>query len=90
MLIIGIYIILFLFMIYTRNRQHYVIFKALNSLAFVGIAIYSAISTNKMDFLNILLPGLIGCMLGDIILATKFKNHFLYGLIVFLMANLCF
>ncbi|MFR7592232.1 MAG: lysoplasmalogenase family protein [Longibaculum sp.] len=90
MLILGIYVVLFIMMIGTLKKPYYVFFKGLNSLAFVGIAIYGAISANRVDFLYILLPGLIGCMLGDIILATKLKNHFLYGLIAFLIANLCF
>jgi len=77
-------------MIYFINHKHFIYFKTLTSLGFVVTAIYSAYLSNSMHILIILLPGLIGCMMGDILLATKIKNQFLYGLTAFLLSNIYF
>lgn len=89
-MILGIYIVFFIMMIVSLKSRYYIFLKGLNSLAFVSIAVYGAIVNDQMAILYIMLPGFIGCIIGDIILAMKHKNHFLYGLIAFLIANLCF
>lgn len=89
-MILSMYIVFFIMMIVSLKSRYYIFFKGLNSLAFVSIAVYGAIVNNQMSILYIILPGLIGCMIGDIVLAMKHKNHFLHGLIAFLIANLCF
>lgn len=89
-MILGIYIVFFIVMILSLKSRYYVIFKGLNSLAFIGIAVYCAITAEHLSLLYIMLPGFIGCLIGDVILAMRFENHFLYGLIAFLIANLCF
>lgn len=89
-MILGIYIVLFILMIVALKSRYYIFFKGLNSLAFVVIAVYGAMNNHQMSVLYIMLPGLIGCMIGDIILAMKHENHFFHGLVAFLIANLCF
>lgn len=89
-MVFVIYTIFFLLMIFTLEKRYYVYLKGLNSLAFIGVAIYCAITADHLSILYIMLPGLIGCLIGDVLLATHYKNHFLYGLITFLIANLCF
>lgn len=89
-MILILYFIFFFLMIMSLKSRYYILFKALNSLTFIGIAVYASVISNHVSILYILLPGLIGCFIGDVILATHYENHFLHGLITFLLANLCF
>lgn len=85
-----LYGICFFMMIYFIKSRYFIYFKTLTSLGFVLTAIYCAYISHNMHILIILLPGLIGCMIGDILLATKIKHQFLYGLSAFLLSNLYF
>lgn len=85
-----LYSISFLLMIYFIKSCYFIYFKTLTSLGFVLTAIYCAYISHTTHILVILLPGLIGCMIGDILLATQIKHQFLYGLTAFLLSNLYF
>ena len=76
--------ILFLFLaLYHRNKSTYIYFKTLTSLTFVTIGIYYGyLSQNFM-----LVPTLIGFLIGDIMLATKLRRSFIYGMGGFFLAD---
>ena len=89
-MIFVIYSVFVIMMLLSINKKSHVVFKTINSLAFIVVAIYCAMSSNHLAMLIGLLPGLIGCLAGDFILATQYKKSFLYGLTCFLIANFCF
>lgn len=89
-MIFIIYSLFVLALLTSINKKSYIIFKTLNSLAFIGVALYCAIISQHTSLLVILLPALIGCGLGDFVLATHYKKSFLYGLGCFLVANICY
>lgn len=89
-MIFIIYAIFLIINIFTTKTKYHIIFKTLNSFAFLGVAIYSAIISDNVQLLYGMLPGLLFCVLGDFLLATSHKRSFVYGLLSFLIGNLCF
>ena len=89
-MIFAIYSVFVVMMLLSIKKKSYIIFKTLNSLAFIAVAVYCGITSDHMSMLVGILPGLIGCLAGDFMLATQYKKSFLYGLTCFLIANLCF
>lgn len=89
-MIFAIYSVFVIVMLLSIKKKSYIIFKTLNSLAFIAVAVYCGITSDHMSMLVGILPGLIGCLAGDFMLATQYKKSFLYGLTCFLIANLCF
>lgn len=83
--IMGIIYILFMALaVYHRNKSTYIYFKTLTSLAFVVTGIYYGY--HQQSF--ILIPTLIGFLIGDIMLATKLRRSFIYGMGGFLLADI--
>lgn len=89
-MILMIYAIFLIINILTIKTKYHIIFKTLNSFAFLGVAIYSAIMSDNILLLYAMLPGFLFCVLGDFLLATTYKKSFTYGLLSFLIGNLCF
>ena len=89
-MIFAIYSVFVVMMLLSIKKKSYIIFKTLNSLAFIAVAVYCGITSDHMSMLVGILPGLIGCLAGDFMPATQYKKSFLYGLTCFLIANLCF
>ena len=89
-MIFAIYSVFVVMMLLSIKKKSYIIFKTLNSLAFIAVAVYCGVTSDHMSMLVGILPGLIGCLAGDFMLATQYKKSFLYGLTCFLIANLCF
>lgn len=81
---IIIYIVFISLALYHRNKNTYIYFKTLTSAAFVLTGIYHG-SLNQ-NF--ILIPALLGFLLGDIMLASKLRRNFLYGMGGFFVADL--
>ena len=81
---IIIYIVFISLALYHRNKNTYIYFKTLTSAAFVLTGIYHG-SLNQ-NF--ILIPALLGFLLGDIMLASKLRKNFLYGMGGFFVADL--
>ena len=69
--------------VYHRNKGTYIYFKTLTSVTFVLAGIYFGYQSG--DF--ILIPTLIGFLVGDIMLATKLRRSFIYGMGGFLLAD---
>lgn len=78
-----IYLICMALAIYHRNKNTYVYFKTLTSITFVFTGIYYGYCTQNY----ILIPTLIGFLIGDIMLATKLRRSFLYGMGGFFAAD---
>ncbi|MEG0366980.1 MAG: lysoplasmalogenase family protein, partial [Coprobacillus sp.] len=89
-MILGIYAFFFIVMLITLKTKYHVYTKTLTSLVFLSIAIYGATQSRHMTYLYAMLPGLIGCVVGDYLLATHYQKSFLYGLIAFLIDNTCY
>ncbi|MEG0367875.1 MAG: lysoplasmalogenase family protein, partial [Coprobacillus sp.] len=89
-MIFIIYAIFLIINILTTKTKYHIFFKTLNSFAFLGVAIYSAIMSDNVKLLYAMLSGLLFCVLGDFLLATSHKRSFIYGLLSFLIGNLCF
>lgn len=81
---IIIYTLFLILALYHRNKNTYIYFKTLTSLTFVGIGIYHGYKTQTFY----LIPTLIGFLIGDIMLATKLRRSFLYGMGGFLLADI--
>ena len=81
---IIIYILCLGMALYHRDKKTYIYFKTLTSLMFVATGIYYGYE--KQDFR--LIPVLLGFLIGDIMLATKLRRSFLYGMGGFLLADL--
>ena len=79
-----VYILFLALALYHRNKSSYIYFKTLTSLTFVIIGIYHGYQNQKF----ILIPSLIGFLVGDIMLATKLKRSFIYGMGGFFLADL--
>ena len=69
--------------IYHRNKNTYIYFKTLTSLTFVITGIYYGIQNHYL----VLIPTLVGFLIGDIMLATKLRRSFIYGMGGFLLAD---
>ena len=80
---LGIYLVCMALAIYHRNKSTYIYFKALTSLTFVITGIYYGYQNRNF----ILIPALIGFFIGDIMLATKLRRSFLYGMGGFFAAD---
>lgn len=78
-----VYILFLLLALYYRNKDTYIYFKTLTSLTFVMTGIYQGYGQKNF----MLVPTLIGFFIGDIMLATKFKRSFLYGMGGFFLAD---
>ena len=79
-----IYILFLMMAIYHRNKDTYIYFKTLTSLTFVVTGIYYAHQCQSF----ILIPTLIGILVGDIMLATKLRRSFIYGMGGFFLADI--
>ena len=79
-----IYILFLMMAIYHRNKDTYIYFKTLTSLTFVVTGIYYAHQCQSF----ILIPTLIGFLVGDIMLATKLRRCFIYGMGGFFLADI--
>ena len=79
-----IYILFLMMAIYHRNKDTYIYFKTLTSLTFVVTGIYYAHQCHNF----ILIPTLIGFLVGDIMLATKLRRSFIYGMGGFFLADI--
>lgn len=83
---LGICIVYLFFMslaVYYRNKSSYIYFKTLTSTTFVLTGIYLGYQGGNF----ILIPTLIGFLIGDIMLATKLRRSFIYGMGGFLLAD---
>ena len=80
---ISIYILFLILALYHRNRSTYIYFKTLTSVTFVLTGIYQGYSTGNYS----LVPALAGFLIGDIMLATKLRRSFLYGMGGFFAAD---
>ena len=79
----AIYGLFFMLALYHRNKDTYIYFKTLTSLTFVITGIYHGYYNRNY----ILIPVLIGFFIGDIMLATKMRRSFLYGMGGFFLAD---
>ena len=80
---LAIYIVFMALAIYHRNKDSYIYFKTLTSLTFVITGIYYGIQNHYL----VLIPTLVGFLIGDIMLATKLRRSFIYGMGGFLLAD---
>lgn len=80
---IAIYILFFVLALYHRNKNTYIYFKTLTSATFVITGIYYGYQNHNY----MLIPTLAGFLLGDIMLATKLRRSFIYGMGGFLLAD---
>ena len=80
---IVIYLVCMALAIYHRNKSTYIYFKALTSFTFVLTGIYYGYCNQNY----IIIPTLIGFFIGDIMLATKLRRSFLYGMGGFFVAD---
>lgn len=78
-----IYILFVGMAIYHRNKDTYVYFKSITSLTFVAAGIYYGCGSRFWA----LLPALVGFLIGDIMLATKLRRSFIYGMGGFFLAD---
>lgn len=83
-IMVVIYLICLVLAIYHRNKNTYIYFKTLTSLTFVVTGIYYGYCNQNYT----LIPVLIGFLIGDIMLATKLRRSFIYGMGGFLLADL--
>lgn len=79
---IVLYILLFLIMICTWRTRYHIYTKGLCSLGFILTAYLS----HQTKLFLLILPGLLGFMIGDILLCKK--NLFKYGLYAFLIGDI--
>ena len=79
-----IYLVCMALAIYHRNKSTYIYFKTLTSLSFVITGIYYGYLNQNF----ILIPALLGFLIGDIMLASKLRRNFLYGMGGFFLADL--
>ena len=80
---LAVYLVFMALAIYNRNKSTYIFYKTLTSLSFVLIGIYYGIQNHYL----VLIPTLIGFLIGDIMLATKLRRSFIYGMGGFLLAD---
>ena len=81
---IIIYTLFLILALYHRNKSTYIYFKTLTSLTFVIAGIYYGYQDQNF----ILIPVLVGFLIGDIMLATKLRRSFIYGMGGFLLADI--
>lgn len=79
---VVLYILLFLIMICTWRTRYHIYTKGLCSLGFILTAYLS----HQTKLFLLILPGLLGFMIGDILLCKK--NLFKYGLYAFLIGDI--
>ena len=79
---IALYILLFLIMACTWHTRYHIYTKGLCSLGFILTAYFS----HQTKLFLLILPGLLGFMIGDILLCKK--NLFKYGLYAFLIGHI--
>lgn len=82
-MMLAIYSLCLVLALYHRNKSTYIYFKTLTSSAFVAIGIYYGVQNQNY----MLIPLLLGFLLGDIMLATKLKRSFIYGMGGFFLAD---
>ena len=82
-MMLAIYILFFALALYHRNKNTYIYFKTLTSATFVMIGIYHGFQNQNF----MLVPTLIGFFIGDIMLATKLRRSFIYGMGGFFLAD---
>jgi len=96
--LIILYTIPFSFLMVTLHSSefsaHYRVAKFINSAAFVGVAFYAAIVADHLSFFIQLAPGLLLCLLGDVLLGfyhqTQHRKYFMSGLGSFLLGHMVF
>lgn len=80
---LAVYLVFMILAIYHRNKSIYIYFKTLTSLTFVANGIYYGYQVQNF----FLIPTLIGFLIGDIMLATKLRRSFIYGMGGFFLAD---
>ncbi len=80
---LAVYLVFMILAIYHRNKSTYIYFKTLTSLTFVATGIYYGYQVQNFY----LIPTLIGFLIGDIMLATKLRRSFIYGMGGFFLAD---
>ena len=83
---IIVYGLLFVLMILTVHTKIHVYTKALMSFGFLFVLLQSS----HQDYMWIMLPAILACLIGDVILAMRKEKYFLYGLGAFLAGNILF
>ena len=81
---LAVYLLFLALAIYHRNKSTYIYFKTLTSLTFVITGIYYGYQVHNFE----LIPTLIGFLVGDIMLATKLRRSFIYGMGGFFLADI--
>ena len=81
---IILYILFLSLALYHRNKDTYIYFKTFTSLSFVMLGIYNGCHNQNY----MLVPTLIGFLIGDIVLATKLRRSFIYGMGGFFLADM--
>ena len=82
-MILAVYILFLLLALYHRNKSTYIYFKTLTSVTFVVTGIYYGFQNRNFA----LIPMLVGFLIGDIMLATKLRRSFIYGMGGFFLAD---
>lgn len=75
-IMVMIYVLLMGMAIYHRNKDTYIYFKTLTSITFVITGVYYGYQNHNW----VLIPTLIGFLIGDIMLATRLRRSFIYGM----------
>lgn len=78
-----IYILFLGLALYHRNKDTYIYYKTLTSLTFVITGLYYGYCNQNYA----LVPTLTGFLIGDIMLATKLRRSFIYGMGGFFLAD---
>lgn len=72
LLLFVLYTIPFMFLMWTiskpKYKRYYVLAKTINSITFIAVAIFCAYYGANIEILDLLLPALLLCLVGDIIL----------------------
>lgn len=85
-----VYIILLILLALSSHTRYYLYAKSAASFCFVAIAICGGIASDTMPAILSALPSLFLFAIGDMVLALKYKNSVLHGLLAFIFGDLGF
>lgn len=85
-----IYLALLGLLALSARTKYYLYAKTASSLGFVAIAFIGSITHHAIYTYILMLPGLVGFMTGDIVLAFKSRNSMRYGIVAFAIGDLGF
>lgn len=71
-----------------RLKPYRILAKGINSLLFIGVATYGMLQSGDSALYYAMLPGLVMCLIGDVLLAVPKQRYFLQGLVAFLIAHI--